>query len=201
MRLRGGHPVLESQCWWSFLEELSGEAADGLQVRRIGKVNHQFLDAGGLVGGYALTDRLWAANESRREEIFRKKSFHPLRKHRLGLLIGLTDTTHGPCRPMNAVEVASGGLAMPFEYGELVPDGRQIARHVTGICVLRDQFERDLFTVAPNQQGNMRVLHPFGLIDGAMCLIIVTFKNGFFLLPHRQYDLDRFAQLAQTLSI
>ena len=52
---------------------------------------------------------------------------------------------------MNAVEVAPGGLAMPFEYGELVPDGRQIARHVTGICVLRDQFECDLFTVAPNR--------------------------------------------------
>src|SRR6266849_19832 len=105
---RGGHLILESRCWSSFLEELSGEATNGLHVRHIGKVDHQFLDASRLVGGYALTDRLGAANESRREEIFRKKGFHPLRKHRLCLLIGLADTTHGPCRSMNAVEVAQG---------------------------------------------------------------------------------------------
>src|SRR6266852_1736700 len=151
------------------------------------------------VGSETLADRLGAANESRREEIFRKKGFHPLRKQRPGLLIGIADTTQSPCGPMDAVVVASNGLAMPFEHGELVFDGRQFARHVTGIAVVRHQLQRDLLTIAPNQQGNMRVLHSFRLIDGATYLIIVAFKNGLFLGPHRQNDLDRFAQLVQTL--
>ncbi len=75
-------------------------------------------------------------------------------------------------------------------------DGRKIAQHITGIRILGHQFERDLLAVSGDQQGNMRLLYSFRLIDRAPNLVIVPFKGGLFLFPHRQNDLDGFAQLA-----
>lgn len=65
---------------------------------------------------------------------------------------------------MNALIVTAYRLAMLFEHCELALQRDWIAVNVTGIAILRHQLERDLLTIASNQQGNMGLLDPFGLV-------------------------------------
>src|SRR5712691_13546623 len=46
----------------------------------------------------------------------------------------------------------------------------------------------------------MRLLYPFGLVDGPLDLVIGAFKAGFLLRPYGQDDLDRLAQALQAFS-
>ena len=100
---------------------------------------------------------------------------------------------------MNALVVSSNSLAMLFEYRELALECRKIAQHITGIGILGHQFERDLLAVSGDQQGNMGLLHPFGLVDRAANLVIVSLKGGLLLVSQSQNDLDGFAELPQAL--
>ena len=99
---------------------------------------------------------------------------------------------------MNALVVSSNGLTMLFEHRELVLKCRRIGGHITDIPISCHQLERHLLTSPADHQRNMWLLHPFGLIDRAPNLIIVSFKSGLLLGPHGQNDLHRFLQLAQT---
>src|SRR5260370_31484705 len=86
---------------------------------------------------------------------------------------------------------------MLFEHLELMLNGSKIAVYITGITILRHQFERNLLATTCNQHRDMRFLYPFGLIDGPMDLVILPFKVYLLLRPHSQNDLNRFAQLFQ----
>ena len=46
----------------------------------------------------------------------------------------------------------------------------------------------------------MRLLYPFGLVDGPFDLVIGPFKGGFLLRPHCQDDLECLAQALQAFS-
>src|SRR5229473_5145554 len=46
----------------------------------------------------------------------------------------------------------------------------------------------------------MRLLHPFGLVDSPIDLVVFPFKCGFVLRPHRQNDLDCFVQTLQAFA-
>src|SRR5581483_11305025 len=100
---------------------------------------------------------------------------------------------------MNAFVITSNSLAMLFEHGKLLLHAGRVVAYVTGIPVLRYQFQRDFLAAAANQQGDVRLLHTFGLINGTAHLIILAFKGGLFLHPHSANDLDRFAQMTQAL--
>ena len=114
------------------------------------------------------------------------------------MLIGISNDTERSYRTVNAIVVAPDSLAMLFEHREFVLKRGKITRYVTGIAVLRHQFQRDLLTTACNQQGNMRFLDAFRLIDSSMYLVILALNVCLLLGPHRQNNLDRFAQLPQA---
>src|SRR5213082_3523867 len=80
-----------------------------------------------------------------------------------------------------------------------MPDRLQITKHITGIAKLRDELECDLLSTTANQDRDMRLLHPFGLIDGATYLVIRALEGGLFLRPHGKNDLEGFSQHAQAL--
>ena len=82
---------------------------------------------------------------------------------------------------------------MLFEHRKLVCESGGITKHVTGIAVLRHELEGDLLAVTTNHQGDMGKLHPFGLIDCTMHLIIRPFKGSLLLRPYGNQDLDCFA--------
>jgi len=65
---------------------------------------------------------------------------------------------------------------------------------------LRHQLERHLLATTANQQGDMRLLDPFGLVDRATYLVVLAFKDRFFLCPHSQDYLNGITQAAQTFS-
>lgn len=52
---------------------------------------------------------------------------------------------------MNALILASNRFTVLSEYVKLALNGIQIAAHITGITILRDQLEGDLLTPAANQ--------------------------------------------------
>ncbi len=94
---------------------------------------------------------------------------------------------------MDAFVIASDGFAVLLEDGKFVLNSRYIAPDMAGIAILRDQFERDLLSAPGDQQRNMGCLHAFGLIDRATYPVIFAFKDGLFLAPHAEHDLDNFA--------
>ncbi len=65
----------------------------------------------------------------------------------------------GRNRPETRFAAAPGGVAQ---------------RDFTGIAVLRHHLERDLLPSAADQDRDMGVLHPLGLVDRAMDLVIPT---------------------------
>src|SRR5215472_5296784 len=67
---------------------------------------------------------------------------------------------------------------------------------IAGIAILRDQFERDLFSTAANEQRNMWLLHAFRLVDSAAYLVIFAFKDCFFFRPHSFDDAYCITQMA-----
>src|SRR5947209_3983653 len=75
----------------------------------------------------------------------------------------------------------------------------QVTAHITGIAILRDQFQRHLLTAATNQDWNVGLLYTLWLINRTTHVVILPFKGRLFLLPHSVNDLEGFAQLAQTL--
>lgn len=97
---------------------------------------------------------------------------------------------------MNALVVAAKSFAMLFGYRELVLQCGWIAVNITGIAILRHELERDLLSIASDQQGNMGLLDSLGLVDCAPYRVRRSFKRGFFLCPHREENVNRFAQLA-----
>src|SRR5216684_7971434 len=100
---------------------------------------------------------------------------------------------------MNALVITSHGLAMLFEHGKLLLHGGRIITHVAGIGVLRHQLERHLLAITPDQQRDMWFLDALGLINCTTHPIIVALEVRLLLGPHRQNDLNRLAQMTQTL--
>src|SRR5258706_11407321 len=190
------HLCLISPYFYSLRNKLSGEEAQRIQLQDIREPEYHFLDADCLQLGQAFADSIraadqraccnWAAQES-------SGDFCPR------LLIVLTDSADARYCAVDALVIASDGRAVFFEHGELLLDGLQIAVDITGIAILRDQFERHFLATAANQQGDMRFLHTFGLVDGTAYLVKVAFKDRFFLGPHSQNHLHRFAQAAQAV--
>jgi hypothetical protein len=154
-------------------KKLLSKTANGIQFGRIRKDNLQFLYANRLVRCKTLANRIGSANKAIIENI-PTPGFQLIRDQSLGLLIGISNDTERSCRTVNAIVVAPDSLAMLFEHREFVLKRGKITRHVTGIAVLRHQFQRDLLTTACNQQGNVRFLDAFGLIDSSMYLTLKT---------------------------
>src|SRR5581483_6362060 len=100
---------------------------------------------------------------------------------------------------MDAIVIAPDRLTVAFDHVELVLDGLKVAANIAGIPILSDQLERDFLAAAANQQRNMRLLHPFGLIDRASYLVILALEGRLFLRPHRPNDLQRLTQQAQAV--
>src|SRR5713226_7180335 len=100
---------------------------------------------------------------------------------------------------MNARVITSHGLAMLSEHGKLLFHSGRIIAHVAGIAVLCHQRERHFLAVTPDQQRDMWFLDTLGLINGTTHLIIVALEVRLLLGPHRQNDLNRLAQMTQTL--
>src|SRR6266567_8819535 len=100
-----------------------------------------------------VADRFWGADQRARG--------HRATQERGGefgprLLVRLADTAEGPCRAVDALVIAPDGFTVGFEHGKLVLDRLQIAKHVTGIGVLRDQFESHLFTSTASPRRRRR---------------------------------------------
>jgi len=95
---------------------------------------------------------------------------------------------------------APDGFTVGFEYGELVLDRLLIAKHVTGIGVLRHQFEGHLLAATADQDGDMRLLNALGLVDRTTHLVVAALEDGFFLRPHGQDHLHGLAETTQALS-
>src|SRR5258708_34675891 len=93
------------------------------------------------------------------------------------LLVGFPDRTKAGYRAVNALVITPDGFAMLLENGELVLNSRQIASDITGISVFCDQFERHFLAAAAYEQGDMRLLHAFGLVDGTAHLVVFAFKD------------------------
>ena len=89
---------------------------------------------------------------------------------------------------------------MGFEYGELVFDRFQVAKYITGISELRNQFEGHLFATTTDQDGDMRLLDSLGLVDRAVYLVVFSLENCFFLSPHGQDHLHSLTETLQALS-
>src|SRR5260370_29376514 len=100
---------------------------------------------------------------------------------------------------MNTLVITSNGLAMLFEHGKLLLHGGRIITHVAGIGILRHQLERHLLTITPDQQRNMWLLDALGLVNGTTHLVIGALEVCLLLSPQRPDDLNRLAQLTQTL--
>src|SRR5260370_12261365 len=100
---------------------------------------------------------------------------------------------------MNTLVITSHGLAMLFEHGKLLLHGGRIITHVAGIGILRHQLERHLLTITPDQQRNMWLLDALGLVNGTTHLVIGALEVCLLLSPQRPDDLNRLAQLTQTL--
>src|SRR5258708_26921587 len=174
--------------------DLLRETLDCIQSLDFGESEEQLLHSRFLVCRDPLADRRRTANQ-RSTAI---ASFQCVRNFRLSLLICILHDADRPSCTMNTLIVASNSLAMFLEHRELVRNCSEVAKHVTGITILRHELERDLLTTASNQQRNMGLLYPFGLINRTMHLIIRSFKRGLLLRPHREKDLDRFAQSLLT---
>src|SRR5579884_933869 len=99
---------------------------------------------------------------------------------------------------MDALVIAPHSYTVFFEYCELALDGLQITIDITGITILRDQFERYFLAASPNQDRDMWFLHAFRLVDSTPHLIILTLEMSLLLCPHRQNDLECLAQEAQA---
>jgi hypothetical protein len=171
--------------------------AQRIQVQNIREPEDYFLDASYLQLGQTAADRLGTANQrprGHRAAQQRGREFGPR------LLVGLADTAEGPCRAVDALVIAPDGFTVGFEHGELVLDRLQIAKHITGIGVLRDQFEGHLLAATANQDRDMRLLDPLGLVDRAMYLVVFALEDGFFLRPHCQDHLHRLAETPQARS-
>src|ERR1700680_3955583 len=97
---------------------------------------------------------------------------------------------------MNALIIAPNRLTVLFDHIKLVLNSLKITADIAGVSVLSDQLKRHFFAATANQYGNVWLLYAFWLIDCAMHLIIFAFKDGFFLRPHREKNLQRFAQVA-----
>lgn len=80
-----------------------------------------------------------------------------------------------------------------------MPKRLRIAKDVAGIGIACDQPQRHLFAATTDQDGNMRLLHAFGLIDRAAHMIVLALENRFFLGPHRANHLHRLAKTPQPL--
>src|SRR5579864_5385320 len=128
-------------------------------------MDHEFLDTSHLIGSQALTDGLKGPDEAIGPDISRENATRPSWDQSPGLLIGLTNETEREGCSMNALVVSSNGLAMPFEHRELVLQCPRIGDHITDIPISCHQLERHLLTSPADQQRNMGLLHPFGLID------------------------------------
>src|ERR1019366_10484515 len=98
----------------------------------------------------------------------------------------------------NALVDAPNCFTVAPEHLKLVLYGGQIAPNITGITILGNQLERNLFAIAPDQHRDMGFLDPFGLIDCATHLIIFPFERCFLLSPQSSYHLERLAQIAQA---
>src|SRR5262249_27234409 len=100
---------------------------------------------------------------------------------------------------MNALVVTSHTLAMVLEDSQLLLHRARISAYVAGVGLLCHQFERPLLATTPDQQRDMGLLDPLGLIDGPPHLIRGALEMRLPLLPHRQNEAYRLAQLAQPL--
>src|SRR5579884_1006869 len=79
-------------------------------------------------------------------------------------------------------------------------DGRYIATNIAGIGILGNQPQCDFFAATTDEEWNVGLLHALWLVDCPIDAVIFSLEIGFFLRPHRQDDLDGFAQAFQALS-
>src|SRR5581483_6140208 len=150
-----------------------------------------FLDA--LANGVGRANQRLLANASRWNIALEWGAFGP------GFLVGFGDGAIEEDGATDGVVIAPHRLAVLLDDGEfaLQAFGIEVA-DIAGIRVLRDHFERYFFAAAADQQGDMRLLHPFGLVDRAMHRAILPLVFGVFIAPHLQDDLYRVAQLFQA---
>src|SRR5260221_14748347 len=177
-------------------DEFPGKAMDRSQVCCArGEIEDELVDADILQCCKTLTDCLRTAH---------KRGISELIPHRRGKqskrrFIVLSNGADSAGGAVDRREVSSQRFTMRFEHSELMPDRLQVTKHIAGIAILRDQLECDLLSAAANQERDVRLLHPLGLIDGATSLVIRALEGGLFLRPHGKNDLECFAQHAQAL--
>jgi hypothetical protein len=169
------------------LDKLAGKTTYGIQLRCVKEADHEFLDTSRLIGSQTLPNRLKGSNETIRLDVWVwGNEGSPSWDQSVGLLIGITKNTEREGCPMNALIFASNRLTVCSHHVKLVLNGCNIALHITGICILGHQFERHPLPASGDHHGNMGLLHPFGLVDRAANLVIVSLKGG--LLPPRSTE-------------
>src|SRR6202051_3318811 len=120
-------------------------------------------------------------------------------KQRKGFFITIGDGADGTCGAVDGRGVTPQRLTMLFEYCQFMSDRFQIAQHITGITVLRNQFQGNLLSTPTDQDGDMWLLYALRLVNGTTYLIILALEISLFLLPHGMNDLERFPQHTQAL--
>src|SRR5213082_2852416 len=158
--------------------ELLRKEAQRFQLQDIGEPEGHFLDADCLQLGQMVADRLWTADQRACGNRAAQKRGGDFRS---GLLIGFSDGAQAPDGALNTFVVAPDSFTVIFDYSKLPLDGLQIAVDIACISILRYQFERHFFAPASNQQGDMRFLDAFRLVDSAAYLVVGAFKDRFFL--------------------
>src|SRR5260370_26629914 len=112
------------------------------------------------------------------------------RGFRTSLFICVRDSAVEEYSTPDALIVAPDLVTMLFDNRKFVFKPLIIqATDITGIGILRHEFERYLFSCSANQQGHMAFLYSFVLVDCATHMVIFAFKYSLFISPRFQHNL------------
>src|SRR5262249_14619463 len=149
------------------------------QVPRVWHIDNNFLCSRLLDLQQSLPDMVGGANQrllanAARRNITRERT--ALSKRRF---VGLSNCAVKQHRAPDSVVIAADILAVLFDDSELPLKSFEVeVADIAGVAVLRDEFKCDLLATSTDEQGNVRLLHTFRLVDRAMYLVVSAFKNG-----------------------
>src|SRR5579883_1430523 len=178
---------------------LSGEEADALQLSGIGQVDNHLLSAGLLNLLQAFADALGSADQP----LFAQATGGDIAPEHLSLLkrllLGFSDRAIEQHVAPDLVIVAPDILAVPLNDIEFMGQALVIqVADIASVGILCDQLQRHLLAPAADEQRDMRLLHPFRLINCATHVIIPALERRLLLAPHLQDNLHRLAKVAQA---